>query len=1336
MNAKITLFILLFFNFQSFGQIVSCSYAGSALDTTRCYVSKKYPVVPFGAEIKLENNEIIRHDATIKIFDMDNDCIPEIFSTNYSEIIIIDSKTGFTKLSFHTFSQINRGDAFSILDIDDDAIPEVIVAINEDLFNPEEVRSKLVCYDLKGSIRWISNEIYDVGNMINVNFNYLGLSDFNQDNIPEIYINNIIFNAFTGVKLADGGSNGIGGIFGAIPMAGQLDDDTSDLELAAGYTVYKVSIQNPNGISGNSMVATNIMVDNKYLDGYTSIVDINNDGQLDVIVIGFEGNGDFATLYVYTLKGGVSTLIAKTILYGNLPPVPLIGILDKSQKISILVSSPDKITAYNYNGTSSLKENWTIPIDDYLGRTSATMFDFNADNIQEIVIKDKYFLKFYNVNPLGFPTEIFKIPCSRSGNENFVTVADIDNSGHAKICSTCKNGPSIVFDHLTVFGSSEAIGWAPARGIWHQFNYNVLNVNDDGTIPQYMKNNATYKNGKYNNFYVQESLLDSIGMYRAKASNLRGEIKCVNYDIPSNTYSITFDIINAKYASKYAEKYLPVSFYNGNPQTVGTLVGTYYTKDEIYAGDSLLSLKFSVPALNITELYIVVNTLKSKIGMLVDSNYVQLECDYSDNIFKVSALPKFQKLDKKICKGDSLDFYGQNIKTAGIYYHKIANQNDCDSAVIQLNLDVNKVSTSTTNISACDSQQINGVIYKKTDTYQIQEINAIGCDSIVTINLTINKSNNTLFNFSSCDTFKWENKLYTQSGIYNIKAKNINGCDSVVSLNIKINKKDSIAIKKEICNGDSTLFLGKYYKNAINTSFSFTNQNGCDSVVAFQLRLLDSLKSIFKSTLCQGDSIKVENKYIKQSGVYNFRYKSNRGCDSIASYEVTVLPSFTSNQSYEICNGDSILIGTKYYSSKGIFNIKQKSKNGCDSTVTININILPTLLIKDTLIICEGDSILIFDTYKKVAGNYKNVFTATNGCDSTISTQLQISPFIRETSQIKLCAGDSIVINEKIVTQTGIYNDTIAINGTCKKIIKTNVEVTDAIYTSENLVLCPESILIIDGKTIDKPGTYVSTLTASSGCDSIYTAYVSQPTLPDPPKIEVNCKEATYTATYTPQSFWLHQWQDSSNNLSTVLKGGGLISLKIYTNEGCEKIYDYNMPEIPKLAEIPMLKDQVNKGVDAIKIGIDLNPQNWKIKWSPTELVNCDTCFNIEINTTKDTTINVVLTHNSGCSFEQHFKILRDNTAKIIIPNIIYLGSNTSNSTWAFKLPPDYTLNEINVFDRWGNKVYYASNTNIVAWDGTFKGQEVIPGVFLYQMKIIDPNGEISIKFGDFTVIK
>ncbi|MBK8644475.1 MAG: hypothetical protein IPN15_20360 [Saprospiraceae bacterium] len=65
-------------------------------------------------------------------------------------------------------------------------------------------------------------------------------------------------------------------------------------------------------------------------------------------------------------------------------------------------------------------------------------------------------------------------------------------------------------------------------------------------MPRVQKNQATYMNGKYNNFMQQESYVDSNGFVKKPAASLTGKIQCINYDPITKIYTITFDLFNRK----------------------------------------------------------------------------------------------------------------------------------------------------------------------------------------------------------------------------------------------------------------------------------------------------------------------------------------------------------------------------------------------------------------------------------------------------------------------------------------------------------------------------------------------------------------------------------------------------------------------------------------------------------------------------------------------------------------------------------------------------------------------------------------------------------------------
>lgn len=289
-----------------------------SIDTSFCFINIKYKPGPIQLEQKSTSSIDNIRCRSLPIFaDVTGDCYPEVVVIGLGpRIHIINPGSGdtlFSILKMGSPSDVN----VTIADIDNDQVPELFHTINSNAGVPTSGR--IVCMNLDGTTRWVSDDKYVDKNREQCT-GTIGFADFNQDGIPEVYVGNRVFNAQTGVKLADGGDFGIGQdqYFG-VSVAAQLDGNLSDLELAAGFTIYKVLIINPNGPVGNSMTPYNILVDGQNRDGLTALGDINGDGILDVIVHSETPQFE-ARLYVYTLASGAPDLLAKVT-----PPVNLLN---------------------------------------------------------------------------------------------------------------------------------------------------------------------------------------------------------------------------------------------------------------------------------------------------------------------------------------------------------------------------------------------------------------------------------------------------------------------------------------------------------------------------------------------------------------------------------------------------------------------------------------------------------------------------------------------------------------------------------------------------------------------------------------------------------------------------------------------------------------------------------------------------------------------------------------------------------------------------------------------------------------------------------------------------
>ncbi len=385
--------------------------------------------------------------------------------------------------------------------------------------------------------------------------------------------------------------------------------------------------------------------------------------------------------------------------------------------------------------------------------------------------------------------------------------------------------------------------------------------------------------------------------------------------------------------------------------------------------------------------------------------------------------------------------------------------------------------------------------------------------------------------------------------------------------------------------------------------------------------------------------------------------------------------------------------------------------------------------------ICVGDSIQIHNAWQHQTGTYTETFINSQGCDSTSVVMLSVAPFLFEDNSLSICNGDSIIVNGQMVYTAGLYVDTIDVVGSCQKILTTQVTLIERVEESMLLTLCPDSSVTVGNLVIDESGTFTVDLTSQAGCDSILTIVANKLLWPQPPIITISCQDEEYTATWTAQAPWNIEWSDGSTDTIFRQEEGGTFTMRSYT-DGCEKVFEYELPQIPKLSDIPQLGDQLVKGSASLPLSVDLDETSWTIAWSPEGLFSCATCFDTEVTTDTGTTITVLMTHESGCSFEQQFRIIRDLKSDISIPNIFNPTSTGGNNLWIVTLPTGSLVSEVHIYDRWGNQVFTSKNENQMMWDGTYQGKELSSGVYVYHVKVIDGDGKISMLYGDVTLVR
>ena len=89
----------------------------------------------------------------------------------------------------------------------------------------------------------------------------------------------------------------------------------------------------------------------------------------------------------------------------------------------------------------------------------------------------------------------------------------------------------------------------------------------------------------------------------------------------------------------------------------------------------------------------------------------------------------------------------------------------------------------------------------------------------------------------------------------------------------------------------------------------------------------------------------------------------------------------------------------------------------------------------------------------------------------------------------------------------------------------------------------------------------------------------------------------------------------------------------------------------------------------------------------------------------------------------------------LYIPNAFSPNNSGKNDTQCLYGTACISTMRMNIFDRWGNKVFESTDPK-VCWDGTYKGQALDPAVFVYHLSATMINGEQVERQGNISLVR
>jgi hypothetical protein len=188
--------------------------------------------------------------------------------------------------------------------------------------------------------------------------------------------------------------------------------------------------------------------------------------------------------------------------------------------------------------------------------------------------------------------------------------------------------------------------------------------------------------------------------------------------------------------------------------------------------------------------------------------------------------------------------------------------------------------------------------------------------------------------------------------------------------------------------------------------------------------------------------------------------------------------------------------GFTIHTGEGIYYRTAVTSNNCDSVICLTLSEYPFVPTTDYFVtICKGDTYSdhIFTNLTQT-GDYYDTMQSISGCDSIIKLTLTVNPIYLTSKLVEICQGDTYIFFEKILTEQGIYYDTMQTMYECDSIFELHLIVNPVHFVSDTAIINQGETYNFNGKILSEQGVYYDTLQTVSGCDSIFELYLTYET--------------------------------------------------------------------------------------------------------------------------------------------------------------------------------------------------------------------------------------------------
>lgn len=220
---------------------------------------------------------------------------------------------------------------------------------------------------------------------------------------------------------------------------------------------------------------------------------------------------------------------------------------------------------------------------------------------------------------------------------------------------------------------------------------------------------------------------------------------------------------------------------------------------------------------------------------------------------------------------------------------------------------------------------------------------------------------------------------------------------------------------------------------------------------------------------------------------------------------------------------------------------------------------------------------------------------------------------------------------------------------------------------------------------------------------------------------------------------YTYEWSNGGMQSSINNLGGGTYSVTVTDANGCSFVQQFILDSPIEVTADLGDNIRVNIG-DSVTIVLQTSLDITQIDstaWSGLA-PPCSPCLTNSFIGDVSGLVEVTVYDENGCSATDALSVSIDQPKNVYIPNVISPNDDQSNDFLTVYGPTIQEISKFTIFDRWGNLLYEQQPMTAGApgWDGTFNGEPLNPGVYVYYAKVLHNDGFEEELIGDVTLVR